>query len=126
MAGETALAPRDRRVAEPDLFPLRRVAVEAEVVTFLSKQLYALRGVWIMAGEAHSTLKGLMLHGSPSFQAFRVMAVGAKLAPFFCQGKGFVRCSGLVAGVTLNRGNRVMRTRFQKFCLQRRMGIMAA
>ena len=112
MAGETALAPRDRRVAEADLFPLCRMAVEAEVVTLLGEQVHVLRGMGGMTGEAHAALKGLMLHGSPTIQAFKVITVGAKLSAIFRGGKGFIRCSRLVAGVALHRGDRVVCARF--------------
>lgn len=97
VAGEATLVPDNRRVVDRNLLSLLLMAIKAELVALLSQQLGTLRGMRGMTGEAHPTLKWLVLNSSPGLKAFRIMTVGTELPPFFRGGEWLVRVCRFVA-----------------------------
>jgi len=108
VAGETASIPDDGSVVKCHLFLFIGMTFKTDLVPRPGQQGWALRGMRIVAGKAHSALEGRVLNAASFFQACHIMARIAEFRFFLCGFKRLFGCGGIMTGVTHPFGHRVM------------------
>jgi hypothetical protein len=117
VTGQAAILALQRFMGDPGFFRGVPVAGKTEGITAGNEQSIVIRGMDVVAREAISAFKWLMLDGSASHQVTLVVTGETELLPFFLGGERLGGRGENVAVSASTRCHRLMGTHFHQIIL---------
>jgi len=124
MTGNTSFFPSHGRMGKTHNNILVAMAGHTKPASPLQEQFGTFRGMGIMTGKTFPRLERSMLNGPAILHAFRIMALTTQFAALHLCFERRCRTSGIMTGITLLGGNRIMNTGLEKLCQGRGMRVM--